>query len=109
MHVFVGLIIIQKKGKIGWHQDRDGLSVEQQRVERAPIVSLSFGSSGSFYYKNNMDEEFSQIILESGDVVIFGGDSRMVWHSIPKIYPASTIPRDLDVQGFTGRFNIGFY
>jgi len=98
-----------KKGKIGWHQDRDGLSVEQQKVERGPIVSISLGSSGVFYYKNKMEDKGGKIVLESGDVLIFGGDSRMVWHAVPKINGPPTIPKGLRVGEFSGRFNIGFY
>eukprot|EP01120_Amphizonella_sp_Union-15-10_P008842 TRINITY_DN325_c0_g1_i2.p1 TRINITY_DN325_c0_g1~~TRINITY_DN325_c0_g1_i2.p1 ORF type:complete len:143 (-),score=16.67 TRINITY_DN325_c0_g1_i2:81-509(-) len=98
-----------KKGKIGWHRDRDGLSPEEQKTVKSPIVSISLGSSGVFLWKNSMDEEANEILLESGDVLVFGGPSRMLWHSVPSIMARDTIPKSLRVKDFTGRFNIGFY
>jgi hypothetical protein len=43
--------------------------------------------------------------LESGDCIIFGGPSRMILHSLLRIYP-NTKPRTLKMR--MGRLNITF-
>jgi len=98
-----------QKGKIGWHCDRDGLSEEEQKTIKSPIISLSLGSSAVFKYKNKIADADQEVVLESGDVIIFGGPSRMILHSVPKVYGPETIPQFLQVKNFKGRFNIGFY
>jgi alkylated DNA repair dioxygenase AlkB len=108
------------KGKIGWHMDRlRGLTPEQNHKLRDPIVSFSLGDRALFSYKdlNNgniwylmnvtVSLEEQDLILESGDIVVFGGPSRPMFHTIKKVY-ANTTPSKITMRNFPGRFNITF-
>jgi alkylated DNA repair dioxygenase AlkB len=56
-------------GKIGWHYDRvPSLSREEQQTVTDPVISMSFGNSAEFQFKQRMDDPAESVILESGDV-----------------------------------------
>ncbi len=55
-------------------------------------------------YINDLEHE---MILRSGDVVVFGGPSRMIYHTVKKVY-ANTVPQNITMRHFAGRFNITF-
>jgi alkylated DNA repair protein (DNA oxidative demethylase) len=82
--------------KMGMHQDRDELSP-------APVVSLSLGDAGVFRFGNteNRNRPWTDIELESGDLFVFSGASRLAFHGVTRIRPG-TAP-DIDL---TGRVNI---
>ncbi|MFG2001426.1 alpha-ketoglutarate-dependent dioxygenase AlkB family protein [Spirillospora sp. NPDC048911] len=84
--------------RMGLHQDRDERS-------RAPVVSFSLGDTGVFRLGNteNRGRPWTDLELESGDLVVFGGDSRMAYHGVTKILPG-TGPLDIGLDG--GRLNI---
>jgi alkylated DNA repair protein (DNA oxidative demethylase) len=84
--------------KMGMHQDRDELSL-------APVVSLSIGDRALFRFGNTQtrNRPFTDISLESGDLFVFGGESRLAFHGIGKVYPA-TAPDGCGLS--TGRINI---
>jgi alkylated DNA repair dioxygenase AlkB len=47
--------------------------------------------------------------LESGDVIVFGGPARMVFHAVPKIYPGTAPEQLLKATGLRpGRINLTF-
>jgi hypothetical protein len=92
------LQIAPKEGYIPWHQDKDPNDGE----ENFPVISFTFGDSCNFYVCNqkpkinskngisspeNLDHD---ILLESGDVLFFGGPSRKIYHSIYKIHQNSS-------------------
>ncbi|OMO55246.1 Oxoglutarate/iron-dependent dioxygenase [Corchorus olitorius] len=95
-------------GRLGLHQDRDE-SKESLR-KGLPVVSVSIGHSAEFLYSDQRNEDQAdKVVLDSGDVLIFGGQSRMVFHGVPSIIPNSA-PRDLLAEtGLrNGRLNLTF-
>jgi alkylated DNA repair dioxygenase AlkB len=96
-------------GRIGWHADTvPGLSREAHLNIQSPIVSISLGNSAPFKYRLRMEDKASKIILQSGDVLVFGGPCRMLYHSVPEIH-LKTAPSELEMHQFSdGRFNLTF-
>lgn len=82
-----------------------------------PVVSFNIGDSCDFLVnrerpKVNVTHPLSnpanlahRILFESGDVVIFGGPSRLIWHTIYKIHQ-NTAPQFLPFQN--ARLNFTF-
>lgn len=61
----------------------------------APIVSISLGLSAIFLLGGRTREEKPRaMLLRSGDVVVMGGASRLLYHGVPRILPA-TLPPEL--------------
>jgi alkylated DNA repair protein (DNA oxidative demethylase) len=66
--------------KMSLHQDRDELD------KRQPIVSVSLGVSAQFLWGGSeRNSPTRTITLSSGDVVIFGGASRLNFHGIKRL------------------------
>lgn len=88
------------------HQDKDESKDSLRRG--VPVVSFSIGDSAEFVYgrDRNCDEN---IVLESGDVVIFGGPSRLCYHGVRSILP-QTAPSSLlkKTNLRPGRLNLTF-
>jgi len=112
-----------QKGRIGWHFDRHPyVPLDMQHIVKEPVISVTIGNSGIFEYKNSNDDEAKSLTLRSGDVIIFGGPSRMILHQMPKIL-IDTKPKNLDMgmwppirnqpnfnRSFNpGRYNFAFY
>lgn len=75
-----------------------------------PVVSFSIGETTEFLYGDVGDEEkLSKVVLESGDVLIFGGESRLIFHGVSNIKP-KTAPRWLmdETSLRPGRLNLTF-
>lgn len=71
--------------KMGLHQDRDEQDLS------APIVSVSLGDSCLFRVGETVRSgRTTSIRLESGDVVILGGEGRLCFHGVDRIYPATS-------------------
>jgi alkylated DNA repair protein (DNA oxidative demethylase) len=84
--------------RMGLHQDKDERS-------DAPIVSLSLGDSCLFRFGNTRDRKrpYTDIELRSGDLFVFGGETRLAYHGVPRIFPGTADP----AIGLTdGRLNI---
>jgi alkylated DNA repair protein (DNA oxidative demethylase) len=77
------LINLYNKGeKLGMHQDntKENLS--------APIISISLGDSGIFVLGGLLrTDETKQYIVQSGDVIMMGSESRNYFHSFKGIVP----------------------
>jgi alkylated DNA repair protein (DNA oxidative demethylase) len=59
------------------HRDYD------ERDARAPIVSVSIGVPATFLWGGRRRQDRQRrVLLESGDVVVWGGESRFVYHGI---------------------------
>jgi alkylated DNA repair dioxygenase AlkB len=89
-------------------QDRDE-SRESLR-KGLPVVSFSIGDSAEFLYGDQRNiEKAENVFLESGDVLIFGGESRHVYHGVSSIIPNSA-PEELlqDTCLCPGRLNLTF-
>lgn len=89
-------------------QDRDESRESLQK--RLPVVSISIGDSAEFLYSDQRNvEKAESVLLESGDVLIFGGESRHVYHGVSSIIPNSAPEKLLqDTCLIPGRLNLTF-
>jgi DNA oxidative demethylase len=71
--------------KMGLHQDQD------EQDFSAPVLSVSLGNACLFRVggTERADKTVS-FRLESGDVVLIGGKSRLAFHGVDRIYPDSS-------------------
>lgn len=92
-----------ENARMGMHQDRDERSA-------APVVSLSLGDACVFRFGNtdNRNRPWTDVALESGDLFVFGGASRMAFHGVPKTLPrdAAGGPTAPDIGMSSGRLNL---
>ena len=90
-------------GRMGLHQDKDESA---QSIEGGvPIVSVSLGDAARFQFGGfRRRDTVDTLRLESGDVFVFGGASRLRYHGVSRILPG-TAPSGL---GLTGRINLTF-
>ncbi|EAR53004.1 alkylated DNA repair protein, putative [Oceanicola granulosus HTCC2516] len=71
--------------RMGMHQDRDEGDFGQ------PVVSVSLGDSALFRIGNlTRGGKTESVWLESGDVVVIGGEARLVYHGIDRVKPNSS-------------------
>nr|CAD7449500.1 unnamed protein product [Timema bartmani] len=87
---WTGMLRYCPSGKLlllGWHADHS-------EVDRnAPLLSLSFGQSAIFLIGGlTVEEKPTALLVESGDIVIMSGRSRLCYHGVPRITPASHTP-----------------
>jgi DNA oxidative demethylase len=70
---------------MGLHQDRDESDFD------APVVSISLGDACLFRVggqkRNGPSHAFR---LSSGDVVVLGGQARLAFHGVDRIYPGTS-------------------
>lgn len=85
------------EARMGMHRDSD------ERAD-APVVSLSLGDTCVFRFGNTETraKPYTDVELRSGDLFVFGGPSRLVYHGVPRVY-GGTGPTGL---GLSGRLNI---
>jgi DNA alkylation damage repair protein AlkB len=89
--------------RMGLHQDKDESRASLEAG--APVVSLSIGDGARFLFGGlKRKDPVEKILLESGDVFVFGGPARLRYHGVTRILPG-TGPADL---GFEGRLNLTF-
>ncbi|KAJ0027540.1 hypothetical protein Pint_35008 [Pistacia integerrima] len=95
-------------GRLGLHQDRD--ESRESLWKGLPVVSFSIGDSAEFLYGDERDIAKSETIdLESGDVLIFGGESRHIFHAVSSIIPNSAPGFLLEQSNLRpGRLNLTF-
>lgn len=68
--------------KMGLHQDRDEEDFD------APIVSVSLGDDCLFRVGGTARKDpTASIRLQSGDVIVLSGPSRLAYHGVDRIYP----------------------
>jgi DNA oxidative demethylase len=78
---------------MGLHQDRDELDL------RAPIVSVSIGASCKFILGGlQRSDPVQSVALHDGDVMVWGGQSRLVFHGV----------RPMPASGTECRYNLTF-
>jgi alkylated DNA repair protein (DNA oxidative demethylase) len=77
--------LYREAAKMGMHQDRDETEFNE------PVVSVSLGDDGLFRIGNTTrGGKTESIWLKSGDVVVMGGDARLVYHGIDKTRAGSS-------------------
>jgi DNA oxidative demethylase len=76
--------------KMGLHQDRD------EKDFTAPVVSISLGDTALFRWGGTTRGGKTQSVkLESGDVLVMGGESRLCFHGVDRVYAGtSTLLKD---------------
>jgi len=86
------------QARMGMHADKDERSL-------APVVSLSLGAACVFRFGNtrNRNRPWQDIELRSGDLFVFGGESRLAYHGVTRTLPG-TWPPDIGLDA--GRLNI---
>ena len=84
--------------RMGLHQDKDETSL-------APVVSVSLGDSAQFRLGNteHRGKPWTDVLLDSGDLFVFGGPARLAFHGVPRILPG-TGPDDIGLDA--GRLNV---
>lgn len=95
-----------QNGRLGLHRDKD--ESEESLRRGLPVVSFSIGDSADFLFGDERDPDKAQkVVLESGDVLIFGGKSRDIFHGVTVIHP-NTAPKLLlqETNLRPGRLNI---
>lgn len=71
--------------RMGLHQDRDEATLD------APVVSVSLGDTAIFRIGGLQRRAPTQSVrLGSGDVVVFGGPSRLIFHGIDRVIAGSS-------------------
>eukprot|EP00658_Telonema_sp_P-2_P039340 TRINITY_DN28151_c0_g1_i2.p1 TRINITY_DN28151_c0_g1~~TRINITY_DN28151_c0_g1_i2.p1 ORF type:complete len:492 (-),score=108.97 TRINITY_DN28151_c0_g1_i2:12-1487(-) len=94
------------KATFKWHRDSEDPELIK-RKQGFPVVSVSLGLSAEFGYKLHQDEPHQVLRLNSGDILLFGGPSRMLLHSVLSIIP-NTMPGHLQGLLRLGRVNMTF-
>ena len=75
----------EESARMGLHQDKDEASFEW------PVVSVSLGDSGLFRMGNtSRGGKTESVWLESGDVMVMGGEARLTYHGVDRIRPGSS-------------------
>nr|WP_306263571.1 alpha-ketoglutarate-dependent dioxygenase AlkB [Pararhizobium sp. IMCC3301] len=71
--------------KMGLHQDRD------ETMFTAPVVSVSLGDTCRFRIGGvNRGGATQSFKLQSGDVLVMGGEQRLAFHGVDRIYPGTS-------------------
>ncbi len=74
-----------EKARMGLHQDRDESDFS------APVVSVSLGDDCRFRVGTaERGDPAASLRLASGDVLVLGGQSRLAFHGVDRIYPQSS-------------------
>jgi DNA oxidative demethylase len=84
--------------RLGLHQDAEEPST-------APVVTISLGDTAVFRMAGTARRTapFTDIVLGSGDLLVFGGVNRRIYHGVPKVIEG-TAPQWLDLPA--GRLSI---
>ncbi|TCR90263.1 alpha-ketoglutarate-dependent dioxygenase AlkB [Rhizobium sp. BK376] len=71
--------------RMGLHQDKD------EKDLGAPVLSISLGNTCLFRVGgNNRSDRTLSFKLSSGDIVVLGGEGRLCFHGVDRIYPATS-------------------
>ena len=84
------------KQGIGWHTDGYG---GNDGDVGAPVYSLTLGNSCIFEYKLVGTKNKISVELHSGDLIVFGGPQRLMWHTVSEVKMGS-------FDGLNARINI---
>jgi alkylated DNA repair protein (DNA oxidative demethylase) len=86
-------------------QAKMGLHVDKDERSQAPVVSVSLGASCVFRFGNaeSRNRPWHDIELESGDLFVFGRESRYAYHGVLGTLPGTDRP---DIGLSAGRLNI---
>jgi alkylated DNA repair protein (DNA oxidative demethylase) len=75
----------EESAKMGLHQDRD------EETFDAPVLSVSLGDTCLFRIgETTRQGRTVSFKLASGDVIVLGGEGRLCFHGVDRIYPATS-------------------
>lgn len=82
-----------------------GLHVDAMEESPAPVISLSVGDEALFRMGNTQGraKPWDDVLLMSGDVLVFGGPARWAYHGVPRVRPG-TAPAGCGLA--EGRINV---
>jgi alkylated DNA repair protein (DNA oxidative demethylase) len=82
-----------------------GLHCDAEEPADAPVVTLSLGDTCVFRFAgvDRRTAPFTDLWLRSGDLLVFGGPTRRIYHGVPKVLPG-TAPAGLGLP--PGRLSI---
>jgi alkylated DNA repair protein (DNA oxidative demethylase) len=93
---------------INWYGPgaRMGMHADREEQCSAPVVSLSLGDSCVFRFGSvsSRGRPWTDVVLESGDLFVFGGPSRRAFHGVPKVLPQTASGGEIGLA--SGRFNL---
>ena len=80
------LVNVYRAGaRMGLHRDQDEQALD------APVVSISLGDRALFRFgPARARANTAAVMLETGDVLVFGGPARLMFHGIDRIYPGTS-------------------
>lgn len=75
-----------------------GLHQDGEEPSDAPVVTISLGDTAVFRLAgvDRRTGPFTDVRLASGDLLVFGGVNRRIFHGVPKVVPG-TAPATLDL------------
>jgi alkylated DNA repair protein (DNA oxidative demethylase) len=87
-----------REARLGMHRDSDEKALD-------PVVSLSLGAACVFRLGNteNRGRPWTDVPLHSGDLFVFGDETRLAYHGVPRLLPDVDVP---DIGLTQGRLNI---
>jgi alkylated DNA repair protein (DNA oxidative demethylase) len=67
---------------------RLGLHQDAEEPSEAPVVTISLGDACTFRIAgvDRRTAPFVDTVMHSGDLLVFGGPNRRVYHGVPKVY-----------------------
>jgi DNA oxidative demethylase len=70
---------------------RLGLHRDGEEPSSAPVVTISLGDTCTFRLAgvDRRTGPFTDVELRSGDVLVFGGPNRRIYHGVPKVFPVT--------------------
>jgi alkylated DNA repair protein alkB homolog 1 len=73
---------------VNFYSPGDTLSPHQDVAElcNSDLISLSIGCDCIFYCGKSRNEEPLSVLLQSGDIVIMGGESRKAFHGVGRVF-----------------------
>ncbi len=90
---------------INWYEDKARMGLHQDRDEQefaAPVLSVSLGDACLFRFGGERRTDPTRSVrLESGDALVIGGDSRLCFHGVDRVYAGSG-----DLLPKPGRINL---
>lgn len=80
--------------RLGLHQDRE------EHVPD-PVVSLSLGTACVFRLASteHRGRPWTDVELDSGDLIVFGRENRLVHHGVPRLLPERGVPNVGTAEG----------
>ncbi|KAG7510634.1 nucleic acid dioxygenase ALKBH1 [Solea senegalensis] len=80
-----------------------GIHVDESELDHSrPLLSFSFGQSAIFLLGGTCRQDPpTAMYMHSGDVMIMSGQSRLLYHAVPRIVPAPQGHTSLDMESYS--------